>query len=239
MDLSTGFLIVLTAYALGSISFARLVTALLTRGQDVTRLEIPVANSSERHRVVSIGANSASMALGARGGMLVSLLDILKVLVPTLVCRLLFPAQPSYPLLAAVAGLVGHVWPIYYRFHGGSGFTAILAGLLVIDWPAALIAPVAGLVLGIVVFRNLVVASLSWIWLLIPWFWLRTQDPAHVAYAVAINILFILAMLPEARLAQKYRREGRLPEFGLGTLQSTPMGRGMLKIAAFFKVPVK
>ncbi len=91
---------------------------------------------------------------------------------------------------------MGHIWPIYYHFHGGSGFSAILGGLLVIDWPAAFILPILGLLLGMLVFRNMIVASLAWIWLLIPWFWWRTDgDPAYMLYAVAINIIFLLAMI--------------------------------------------
>lgn len=239
MDWSTTLIVLVISYLLGSLSFARLVMRWATGGQDVTQTEIPVAGSEERYRVPSIGGNAVSITLGARGGMTVGMLDIAKVLLPTLLCRLWFPAQPAYMLLAAVAGLAGHIWPIYHHFHGGSGFTAILAGLLVIDWPAALLLPVAGLLLGLVVFRNLIVASLSWIWLLIPWLWFRTYDLTHLAYAVAVNVLFLLAMIPEARLAMKYRREGKLAGYGLGNLQSTPMGRGLLKMAAFLNIQVK
>jgi len=130
--------------------------------------------------------------------MIVGLLDILKIVLPTFALKILFPEQPAYAMLAAVGGLMGHIWPVYYHFHGGSGFSAILGGLLVINWPAAIILPIAGLLLGMVVFRNMVVASLSWIWLIIPWFWWRTDgDPAYMLYAVAVNIIFLLAMIPD------------------------------------------
>ena len=66
-----------------------------------------------------------------------------------LFCRLYFHGQSLYMVSAALAGLVGHIWPLYYRFHGGSGYSAILGGLLVIDPLAVLVAPLAGLVLGI------------------------------------------------------------------------------------------
>jgi glycerol-3-phosphate acyltransferase PlsY len=139
-----------------------------------------------------------------------------------------------------VAGLIGHIWPVYYKFHGGSGFSAILGGLLVIDWPAALLLPIAGLLLGLLVFRNLVVATLSWIWLMIPWFWWRSGgDPAYILYAVAVNIIFLLAMIPEIQLALKYRKEGKYLAYGRGSLTAHPMGRGMLKMAKFFHVEIK
>lgn len=219
------------SYLIGSISFARLVTRWWT-GKDVTQFEIPVQGTQDSYKVLSVGANSVSSVLGPKGGMMVSLFDILKIVLPTLFCRLYFPGQPAYMLIAAVGGLIGHIWPIYYRFHGGSGFSAILGGLLVIDPLSILVTNVLGLFLGLVVFRNMIVVSLAWIWLLIPWFWWRTGgDPLYIIYVVILNILFILAMVPDIKMAIKYRREGKYLEYGLGSLSSHPMGRGMLKMA--------
>jgi hypothetical protein len=92
--------------------------------------------------------------------------------------------------------------------------------------------------LGLLV-RNMVVASLSWLWLLIPWIWWRTSDPVYVIYAIAINLLFLLAMIPEIRKAISFWREGRLDEYGESVLRSNPMGRGMIKMAEKFKLPVR
>lgn len=219
------------SYLLGSVSFARLVTRFWS-GRDVTQFEIPVANTEERYKVLSIGANSVSSVLGPAAGMVVSLLDIIKIVIPTLFCRFYFTDQPDYMLLAAIAGLTGHIWPVYHRYHGGSGFTAILGGLLVIDPLSILVTNLTGLVLGMLVVRNLIVASLSWIWLLIPWLWWRSGgDLRYITYALAVNILFILAMLPDIKLARKYAKEGHYLDYGLGNLSSNPMGRGMLKMA--------
>ena len=115
-----------------------------------------------------------------------------------------------------------------------------MGGLLAIDWLAVLVTPIAGLLLGMLVFRNMIVASLSWLWLLIPWLWWRSNgDFASISYAVAVNIIFVLAMLPEYRMAMKYKNQGKYLEYGLGNLKSNPMGRGMLKIAKFFRVEIK
>jgi glycerol-3-phosphate acyltransferase PlsY len=240
MNAAITALSIVLGYLIGSISFARLVTRFWAPGTDVTAFETPVDGTEERYKVVSIGGNSVSSVLGAKAGMTVGILDILKIFLPTLMFKLLYPGRPAYMLLAAVAGVAGHIWPIYHRFHGGSGFSAIMGGLLVIDWLAVLISPIAGLLLGMIVFRNMIVASLSWLWLLLPWLWWRTEgDIRYVLYAVAVNVLFFLAMIPEVKTAMKYRREGKYLEYGLGTLKSNPMGRGMLKIAKFFRVEVK
>jgi glycerol-3-phosphate acyltransferase PlsY len=240
VDPYIALLAIIIGYFIGSISFARLVTRWWNRDKDVTDFEIPVEGSDESYKVISIGGNSVSSVLGPKAGMVVAIMDILKVFLPTLLLKLLFPQQPAYALLAAVGGLVGHIWPIYYRFHGGSGFSAIMGGLLAIDWLAVLVCPVAGLLFGMVIFRNMIVASLSWIWLLIPWFWWRSDgDWAYILYALVLNVLFILAMVPEIKMAQKYKKEGKYLEYGMGYLKSNPMGRGMIKIAKLFRVEIK
>jgi acyl phosphate:glycerol-3-phosphate acyltransferase len=238
MDGTVVISVAVIGYLLGSISFARIVTRFLSPQRDITDYEIPVAGTPERYKVISIGANSVALGHGRKAGMLVSILDIAKIALPTWLCQRWFPHQP-YHLLLAVTGMAGHIWPIFHRFHGGSGFSPVLGGMLVIDWLGALITPIAGLLLGMVVLRNIVVASLSWMWLLIPWMWFRTYDLAHIAYAVAVNILFVLAMLPEYKMALKFQKEGKLEAYARGSLESNPMGRGLLRLAAFFKIPVR
>ncbi len=240
MNIGLALLSAILSYLLGSISFARLVTRWWTSGKDITEHEFSVDGTDESYKILSVGANSVSSLLGKKAGMFVSLLDILKVFLPTLFFKLYFPEQPAYHLIAATFGMIGHIWPIYYRFHGGSGFSAIMGGLFVIDWLALIVTPIAGLLLGMLVFRNMIVASLGWLWLLIPWLWWRTNgDIAHILFAVVVNILFILAMIPEYRTAMKYKKEGQYLEYGMGSLKSHPMGRGMLKIAKFFRVEIK
>lgn len=227
-------------YLLGSVSFARIVTYYWTKGKDITDHEFSIEGSQDSYKIVSVGANSVSSLLGKNAGFIVSFLDIIKVFLPTLLFKLSFPDQTASYLIVALFGIIGHVWPIYHKFHGGAGFTAIMGGLLVIDWPSIFITPLIGLLLGFFVFRNLIVATLSWIWLLIPWFWWRMDgDPIFIGYSLAINIVFILAMIPEYRIAMEYRKKGKYLEYGIGSLNSNPMGRGLLKIAERLKMEIK
>jgi glycerol-3-phosphate acyltransferase PlsY len=239
MDPITGMLSLTISYLLGSISFARIVVKLWT-GKDVAEFEVAVEGTGDKYKAIAIGGNTVSTVLGATGGLIAGTLDILKVAIPTLAFKSLYPDEPAYMLIAAIGGLLGHNWPLYHRFHGGAGFSAILGGLLVIDWPAAVVTPIAGILLGMLVFRNMIVANLSWLWLLLPWLWWRSGgDTAYILYAVVANLLFLIAMIPEYQTAMKYKKEGKLLEYGLGSMKANPMGRGMLKIAKFFKVEIK
>jgi glycerol-3-phosphate acyltransferase PlsY len=224
------------SYLLGSISFSRLVAAYLTPGEDISGAEIQFVGSSETLQVGHIGGNVVAQEFGARWGMLVSLLDIAKIALPSLVCKLIYPELPYYVLLVGIAGMAGHNWPIYYRFHGGMGFSPAMGSLLVVDWLSIIVLPIAGTLLGLIV-RNMVVASLSWLWLLVPWMWFRTQDWVYVGYAISLNLLFLLAMIPEIKRALSYWREGKLEEYGESMLKSNPMGRGLIRMAEKFNNP--
>ncbi len=220
-------------YLLGSISFARIVTRAIT-GQDVTQFDVPVS-ADESYKAQSIGGNTVSSRLGAKYGMLTGILDMLKVALPVLALKLAFPGQP-YHLMFAVSDMAGHIWPVYYRFHGGSGWSPAFGSLLVIDWLGALLTPVLGFIFGMFIVRMVSLAIISWMWFVIPWLWFRTHDLWHLLYAVAINILFLLSMIPETRIMAKYKAEGRLLEYGHASLAVNPMGRGFLKMAEKFHV---
>jgi len=217
----------LLSYLFGSISFARIVTRIWS-GKDVTKFKEPIEGEDEAYEALSIGANIVSSKLGSKAGMVVSFLDILKVAIPTFVAKRMFPASNWAPIVASIFGMAGHIWPVYYRFHGGVGFSSIMGGLLILDPIVLLITPFLGIILGLVIFKNMVVATLSWLWLLIPWFLITKFDQAEfIIYAVVVNILFSLAMIPEIKIRMQLKKEGKSTNY----MASNPMGRGYLKMA--------
>jgi hypothetical protein len=91
------------------------------------------------------------------------------------------------------------------------------------------------MLLGLFVLRDMLAAYLGGLWLLIPWLWFRTHDVAYLAYAIAVNLIFILAMLPEMKQYIRLRREGVGDELS-EVMQLTGMGRGIYKMAKRFGV---
>jgi glycerol-3-phosphate acyltransferase PlsY len=233
MDPYIALLAIVISYLIGSISFSRLVTKLVKPDADLDNVFIKSEDDQPGTRLRSMGATTASMRVGSRWGCFIGWLDILKVAIPTLVFRLLFPEQP-YFLLAAVFGMIGHNWPIYYKFRGGAGVSALYGGMIVVDFIGAIVCAFVGLFIGMFIVKDILVAYLSGIWLLIPWFWFRTRDPIYVAYAIAVNIIIILALVPEIRDQIKSHREGRYDM--QAAMASFPMGRGMLKIMERFGI---
>ena len=113
--------------------------------------------------------------------------------------------------------------------------SAIYGGFLVIDWIGALVTSNLGMALGLLVFRNVLVSYMAGLWLMIPWIWFRTHDLAHLAYAIFVNIVFPVAMIPEIRRGIRLRREGRSSDLSK-QMDATPMGKMMKKMAGRFGI---
>lgn len=225
MDISVAVLTAIGAYLLGAVSFPRLIAKLTSPTTDVTQV-VAISEKGETMHPSAMGATTVSAALGWKVGMSSSLLDMLKVFVPTLVLRLLYQDQP-YFLIAALFGVIGNNWPVYYGFKGGWGLSAIYGGILAIDPLGVVVAMVFSLVLGLLT-RDWMLLFLSSLWVLIPWLWFRTYDLPHVIYIVAVNLAFLIKLIPDIKPWLKNRNIARLE--GDGLAGQAPMGRGLIKM---------
>jgi acyl phosphate:glycerol-3-phosphate acyltransferase len=229
MDTSLAVLGGVIGYIFGSISFARIVTRLFAPQADLTKLQVQLKDSTHSAEVGIVGANAASMVLGPRLGLAIAVLDMLKVIIPMLVVWGLNP-ENHYHLVVSVGGLIGHNWPVYYRFKGGRGFAVIFGSFIALDVLGAIACTLGGLALGMMVIGNTMIAYISWLWLMIPWMAWRLGTPGLV-YALVINLIFILATIPEMRLMLRMRREGKYREYMEGLYGSSPRWRGMKKMS--------
>jgi len=220
-------------YLCGAISFARLVSKIVAPQKDITSTEIGIASTEEKVIMSAVSATTVSVHLGSKFGFMTVVLDMLKITIPTLVFKHRY--AESYFLISAAAGMVGHIWPVYHGFQGGRGLSAVYGGMFAIDLLGVFATSIGGMLLGLVVIRDVLVAYVGGLWLLIPWLWFRTHDVAHVIYAVAVNIIFLLAMIPEMKQYLRLRREGKGDDLA-EVMQLTGMGRGIYKMAKRFGV---
>jgi glycerol-3-phosphate acyltransferase PlsY len=90
------------------------------------------------------GATNAGRVLGARWGVVVGLLDVLKGLVPVLVAGHL--VGPLTALAVGLAVVLGHIWSPFLRGQGGKGVATSLGAILAVQpWFALLILVIFGL----------------------------------------------------------------------------------------------
>ena len=206
-------LAVLLGYVLGAISFTRIVGHYIAPGGDMGKADIPIRGSDKTFHLRSYGATSIRAKAGAKYGCLTSSLDMIKVTLPTLAFRLLYP-EADYFLIAAAGGVAGHNFPIYYKLKGGRGFSPIYGGLLVIDWLAIPVTTLLGSMAGFWILRYAFVSYFGVTLLLIPWFWFRFPERAYFIYAVAVNVFFWIASIPELRMYLAYKRAGEFDKAG-------------------------
>lgn len=226
MDAWITMAVATAGYLMGSVSIARVVGHRVLRGEDLDRpttMEFPGGTTVELNRV---GATDIGARAGPRWGGLVALADMAKAFAPTLAARLVWP-DADYHLVVAVAVMVGHVYPVFHRFRGGRGQSCLYGGVLAVDWLAVPVTTVAAIVLGRLLIRDMMFSYIGGQILLIPWFAWR-GGMSEVLYALAINLVFTVATIPEIRgYTRKWRageirriatwREFRTSHPGMGT----------------------
>lgn len=179
------------SYLLGSVPFALLLGK-------VKGIDIRQAGSR------NIGATNLTRLAGRTWGVAAFLLDFLKGLIPVLVTRWLWPwadngSVPISPIhaqiLAGLASILGHVFPLYLRFRGGKGVATtfgVMAGLL---WLSAVL---AGLSWGVayLIGRTVSIASLvAALTFPVAVFALKHNDPtlpSVLTLAVMISLLILI-----------------------------------------------
>jgi len=128
--------------------------------------------------------------------------------------------------------VVGHNYPVFYRFRGGVGISSIYGGFFVVDFVGVLVSTLASLVFGFFIVRDMVVAYVSGVWFMLLWLIIFKGDWPHILYGIAINIVFLLGLVPEIKDYVQNKQDGEVNM--QEAMRSTPMGRGMLKIMDFF-----
>lgn len=210
-------------YLLGSFSIARLVTRLAAPEQDLDKVDLSVKKTGSTFQLRTVGATTASMILGPKIGGLIGILDILKGAIPTLIARLIFPDQP-YFLFVGLAVVIGHVWPIYYRFRGGGGLSCVLGALLVTDPLGILICVIVAFLVGMFLMKSLAFTVMGGPLLFIFWTALRSGNWTYIIFSILFNLILIIAVLPD-RI--KARKDGK-PDFD--SMDAIPMGQMMKKM---------
>ena len=102
------FLIIILSYFLGSINFAYIMAKV--KGIDI-------ASSGSGNP----GTSNALRTLGKGSAVIVLLGDLLKGALP-----IIFFYEDQYFLIYGVAAVLGHIYPIFYKFKGGKGVATYL-----------------------------------------------------------------------------------------------------------------
>ncbi|MBI3652851.1 MAG: glycerol-3-phosphate 1-O-acyltransferase PlsY [Acidobacteria bacterium] len=105
------FIFVLIAYLLGAIPFGYLlVKFVFTEGEDIREVGSG-----------GIGATNVTRRAGKRAGILTYIFDVAKGVAAVLVMRVVANDDYLWIGAAAVAAIIGHIFPVFLKFRGGKG----------------------------------------------------------------------------------------------------------------------
>ena len=220
-------LCILGGYLLGSVSIARIITRIFAPGRDLGAVELPDRNTDGTFQLKTVGATTASMILGPKIGGLIGILDILKGALPALALRLIFPDQPYFLFTGAVI-VIGHIWPIYYRFRGGGGLSPALGSLLVLDPIGTLVSVLLAMLIGMFILKEISFIVMGGPLLFIFWIAFQTGNWLYIIFSVFINLILFVAVIPDVSVHLRARKAGKTD---LSTsMDSIPMGQMMKKM---------
>lgn len=80
------------------------------------------------------GATNTFVSIGKKAGVFVMLFDMFKAFLAVIISGALFGFSSIASIFAGAAAIIGHMYPVFMRMHGGKG-TACLGGVIIgLDW---------------------------------------------------------------------------------------------------------
>lgn len=183
-------LLLLFGYLAGSVPFAYLLARRVG-------IDVRVAGSG------NVGAANVLRTTGAWRGVAVMALDVTKGAVAVLVAYLA-AGGASLAAMTGAAAIVGHIYPVWLRFHGGKG-VAVAAGVFCVLAPIATAIAAAFFLVTVWLTRYISLGSIAATIALPPAAWL-SGAPRGVVVAAAGSGLLIL-----------FRHRGNLRRLRAGT----------------------
>ena len=185
--------VALVSYLIGGIPTAYLAARLL-KGQDIRQV-------GDRN----VGAANVYRNIGSLAGIAVGIIDIAKGSAAVLLVRWLMDS-PTAEMIAGVAVVAGHNWPVYFRLRGGRG-AATAVGVLLVMLPALAI-PFGLLCVPVLCLTRKAIASLGLFLIFVPVFawWPYGYSYTMIAYTLGIGLLVGASHYLSTRLAWRLEK---------------------------------
>ena len=172
-------ILVVVAYLLGSIPFGYLIV----RGKSGADIRETGSGGT--------GATNVSRRIGRVAGVLTLLLDAAKGCVAVLIAKS-FGGDDWVIAAAAIAALVGHIFPVWLGFRGGKG-VATGVGIFVVLAPVALLGAGVVFVAIVLLTRYVSLGSITAAVLIPVLVWVQSDSPTLLVAAIVGAALIVFA----------------------------------------------
>ncbi len=182
--------LIIFGYLLGSIPWGYLISK-------AKRIDIRKVGSG------NIGGTNVLRILGLKWAALVSILDVIKGVIPAYLAInfLIFDWQIA---LVAISPILGHIFPVWLKFKGGKGVATTFGALFILlGWKFFLICLLSFLLI-LAIFRIMSIASLSTASFLPLIFWISSYS---LTYFILGVILFGLIWWTHRENLQRIKEE--------------------------------
>ena len=127
-EIFLSIILIILNYLVGSISSAILISKYI-RKVDIRKVGFKTA-----------GGSNVAESIGFKWGFIVGAFDLLKG-IPILILAKFLEVNLNYQSLIAIAPIIGHCWPIWFKFAGGRGL-ATFYGVSLLLFPKLIIYPI-------------------------------------------------------------------------------------------------
>jgi len=179
--------VALMGYLLGSIPFGVIIS------RRSAKVDVRQYGSGR------MGATNVLRVAGKKAAALVTILDLSKGILAVVFAGLIFSEEylmVSAQVVAPLAAVAGHNWPVFLKFKGGRGVATFFGGLLILSPWAALFGG-AVLIIGVVLTRYASLGSIAGVVgtcvILIPLTIINASPVEYLVYTL-IGAIFIIVM---------------------------------------------
>ena len=168
------------------------------------------------------GATNTFRVLGTKAGTPVLLLDILKGWISVnlfyfITDNQLMPEESSFELKLAfgIAGVIGHLFPVYTGFRGGKGIATMLGFMIGIYWQAALLSALVFIIIFLIsryVSLSSIIASLAFPIIVILILGMNNTNTSLIIFSIFVPILSLITH--QKNIERLIRREENKAKFG-------------------------
>lgn len=175
--MTLGVISIILSYLVGSISFSFLIAKWL-KGIDI-----------RQHGSGNAGATNTLRVIGKGPGVCVLLLDVAKgILAVWLGKWMAEDVSAWFPVLCGIAAIIGHNWPVFFRFKGGKGIATTIGVMATLAFLPSLFAGIIAII--VIVFTRFVSLGSLCLSASLPIFILVMQRPHPILWASLILCVF-------------------------------------------------